>query len=339
MLPVALILDLAFGEPLNWAHPVVWIGTIVSALERRAPSGTIPRLVYGAAMTALTVGGAALVGSAIDRFLSRLPRVLSVPLEAWLLKTMLSARGLLAAGKSLETCLDQGDLDGAREAARALVSRDVSQLDQPLLASAAIESLAENTTDSIVAPLAFYAVGGLPAAFAYRASNTLDAMIGYRGEYEYLGKVAARLDDLLNLAPARLTSLLLLAAGAVGGGDLGTGAAATWRDHDRTASPNAGWPMSTMAGLLGTRLEKPGHYVLGPDLPPPDVPAIDHAAELVKTATLLAVPVVIALGWMGRRLARPWERGHLRRPGYDAKAAKVCTDRNSVMVTCPEARR
>ena len=143
------------------------------------------------------------------------------------------------------------------------------------------------------------------AALAYRAANTLDAMIGYHGEYEHLGKAAARLDDLLNLLPARLTSALLLAAGAVGGGDLGTGVAITRRDHGRTASPNAGWPMSTIAGLLGTRLEKPGHYTLGDELPPPDRPAIDHAVELVKTATVLALPVTLSIGW----LARHWVRG------------------------------
>lgn len=308
-MPLALTVDRVLGEPPAWAHPVVWLGTIMSKLERSSPTGAAPRLTYGAVIAAVTVGGAALAGRAVDRLLSRLPRLLSVLLEAWLLKTMLSARELLAAGKRLEHCLDDHDLDGARVAAQALVSRDVSQLDRSLLTSAAIESLAENTSDSIVAPLLYYAVGGLPAAFAYRAANTLDAMIGYRGEYEYLGKAAARLDDLLNLVPSRLSSLLLLAAGALGGGDLGTGIATTWRDHNRTASPNAGWPMSTMAGLLGTRLEKPGHYVLGTPLPPPDVPAIDHAAELVKTATVLVVPAMIALRWLVRRSDRPCEHG------------------------------
>jgi adenosylcobinamide-phosphate synthase len=282
-------------------------------LERRAPTRAGARLAYGAAMTGLVVVGAALVGAAAARLLSRLPSPLALVLEAWLLKTTLSVRALLEAGADVETCLDRDDLDGARAAVTALVSRDVAALDRTQLTSAAIESLAENTSDSIVAPLVFYALGGLPAAFAYRAANTLDAMIGYRGEYEHLGKAAARLDDLLNLAPARLSSGLLLAAGAVGGGDFGAGLATTWRDHGRTASPNAGWPMSTIAGLLGTRLEKPGHYMLGGDLPPPDLPAIDHAAELVKTATVLAVPAMLGVGWLARRWARPWERAGERR--------------------------
>lgn len=299
-MPLALALDAAFGEPPPRAHPVVWIGTVISALTRFAPAGSTARLAYGAGSTTLVVGGARLAGLAATRFASWLPLPLGLLFEAWLLNTMLSARGLLEAGARVGTCLDRDNLDGAREAARSLVSRDVGCLGPRLLTSAAIESLAENTSDSIVAPLFYYAVGGLPAALAYRAANTLDAMIGYRGEYEHLGKAAARLDDLLNLVPARLTSALLLAAGAVGGGDLGTGLTITRRDHGRTASPNAGWPMSTIAGLLGTRLEKPGHYTLGEELPPPDVPAIDHAAELVKAATALALPLMLGLCWLGR---------------------------------------
>jgi adenosylcobinamide-phosphate synthase len=317
--PLALAVDALLGEPPARTHPVVWIGALISVLERRAPTGARARLAYGAVMAGLVVGGTALAGAAITRLLSCLPASLALLLEACLLKTTLSVRALLAAGADVERCLDRDDLDGARAAATALVSRDVAALDRQQLTSAAVESLAENASDSIVAPLLAYALGGLPAAFAYRAANTLDAMIGYRGEYEQLGTVAARLDDLLNLAPARLTSGLLLAAGAVGGGDFGAGLVTTWRDHNQTASPNAGWPMSTIAGLLGTRLEKPGHYVLGGELPPPDLPAIDHAAELVKTATVLALPVILGLQWLARRVGRrstsSWERGDPRRPG------------------------
>jgi adenosylcobinamide-phosphate synthase len=308
-MPLALALDAAFGEPPDWIHPVVWIGIIISLLVGLAPTGEMTRLAYGAIVTAITVGGAASIGAAVDRLLARLPRLPALLVEAWLLKVMLSARALLAAGTRVDERLDRDDLDGAREAVRALVSRDPAALDRRLLTSAAVESLAENASDSIVAPLFYHAVGGLPAAFAYRAANTLDAMIGYRGEYEHLGKVAARLDDLLNLVPARLTSALLLAAGAVGGGDLGTGLTTTMRDNSRTASPNAGWPMSTMAGLLGVRLEKPGHYELGVGLPPPDLSAIDHAAELVKTTTVLALPVMLGIRWwIGSAAARTGNR-------------------------------
>jgi adenosylcobinamide-phosphate synthase len=149
--------------------------------------------------------------------------------------------------------------------------------------SAAIESLAENLSDSFVAPLFYFVILGVPGALAYRAINTLDAMIGYHGRFEYLGKVAARLDDLVNWLPARLTAYLLALGGALfipeGGPARSTGGRLSvvfpqegagmraWqiarRDHAQTESPNAGWPMAAMAGALGVRLEKVGHYVLG----------------------------------------------------------------------------
>jgi adenosylcobinamide-phosphate synthase len=281
----------------------MWMGAAISMMERSAPAAPVPSLVYGAAGTAAIVGGTALAGAIGSRLLARLPSPLGLLLESWLLKTTLSARSLIEAGLAVEAHLGDGELDSARDAVTALVSRETAELDGPLLTSAAIESLAENTSDSIVAPLLYYAIGGLPAALGYRAANTLDAMIGYRGQYEYLGKAAARLDDALNLLPSRLSSLVLLVAGAIGGGDVPTGLSVTLRDHNRTASPNAGWPMSTMAGLLGTRLEKPGHYQLGCDLPPPDLPAIDHAAQLVKIATGVIGVSLPVVAWLARRFA------------------------------------
>ena len=146
---------------------------------------------------------------------------------------------------------------------RGLVSRDATELSEPLVAAAAIESVAENTTDSFIAPWLAFALIGLPGAFAYRAVNTLDSMIGYRGEYEYLGKASARLDDLLNLIPARISAGLLLLAGAVSGSRVGQGWQTALREHRLTASPNAGWTIAAMAGLLSVSLEKPGNYLIG----------------------------------------------------------------------------
>jgi len=202
VVPLALVLDCVLGEPPAIVHPVVWIGRGISMLERRAPSQPTAAFTYGAVVTGVVTGSAALLGLGIAKLAARLPFPLGLLLESWALKTTLSVRALIEAGKQVEAALDADDLETAREAATALVSRDVSHLRTPLLASAAIESLAENTADSIVAPLVYYAVGGLPAALAYRAANTLDAMIGYHGQYEYFGKFAARLDDVLNLIPA-----------------------------------------------------------------------------------------------------------------------------------------
>jgi adenosylcobinamide-phosphate synthase len=188
----------------------------------------------------------------------------------------------------------QRELEAARpDAARldlaALVSRNTSRLDTPLLAAAAIESLAENASDSFVAPLLYYQLFGLPGAFAYRALNTMDAMLGYHGRYEFLGKVPARLDDAANLIPARLTALLLVIATRLTGADARSAWDRLRRDHARTSSPNAGYPMSTMAGALGVRLEKVGHYRLNESGRAPEPRDIHRAARIVSCALALAL--------------------------------------------------
>src|SRR5262249_31646910 len=150
-----------------------------------------------------------------------------------------------------------------------------------------IESVAENLSDSLVAPLFYYLIGGLPGALAYRAANTLDAMIGYHGEYEALGKTAARLDDLLNLIPARLSGLLITTAASLGLGDGWSALMTIWRDRARTESPNAGWPMSAAAGALRVRLEKVDHYVLGGEYPDPSPEDVRRAVRLCGGAAAL----------------------------------------------------
>lgn len=284
----ALALD-SRGEPNQRVHPVVWIGRLISWLERRSPTAPRDQLVHGLVVAALPAISAAAVGAAVGR-LRRPWRWLAV---MWLLKTTFALRGLLEAGLAVQRRLAAGDLDGAHQELRSLVSRDVTPLDRPHTASAAVESLAENLCDSYVAPLFWYAIGGLPAALAYRAVNTADAMVGYRGRYEYLGKASARLDDALNYLPARITGLALVCAAPLVGLN-GAGALRTMRrDRARTASPNAGWPMSATAGALGVWLEKPGHYRLGDgrDPGPLDVAAARHLT-LVAAGLCTAVAAV-----------------------------------------------
>ncbi|MGH2588747.1 MAG: CobD/CbiB family cobalamin biosynthesis protein, partial [Dehalococcoidia bacterium] len=159
-------------------------------------------------------------------------------------------------------------------------------LSPDLIAAAAIESLAENVTDSALAPWLAYALFGLPGAAAYRALNTLDSMIGYRNHYEYLGKAAARADDVANLVPARLGALLITLAAPAGHGSPRRALATAWRHHRRTASPNAGWTMAAMAGALGLTLEKTDAYRLGDGRPP--VPTDIRRAQRVTAAALAA---------------------------------------------------
>ena len=165
--------------------------------------------------------------------------------------------------------------------------------------------MAENASDSAVAPWLAYLVAGLAGAYAYRAANTLDALVGYRGRYEHLGKAAARLDDLLNLVPARLTAAAIVLAAPAG--SRGRALATLRRDRRRTASPNAGWPMSAMAGALGVQLEKVGHYRLGEPqraVEAADIAAAGRIVGRALAASLLALAAArLATGCWGRRNA------------------------------------
>lgn len=181
------------------------------------------------------------------------------------------------------------------------MSRPTEELDGGHVASATIESVAENLTDSLVAPALWFLVGGLAGAAVYRVINTADAMFGYRvGPLEYFGKVAARLDDLLNLIPARLAGLSVVAAAALAGESASGAFAGLRRDHCQTASPNAGWTMSAMAGALGVLLEKPGAYRLGAGNLP-DFRDIERSLRVLGAAVVVSL-VVLILGHLGRRI-------------------------------------
>jgi adenosylcobinamide-phosphate synthase len=282
----ALALDVVAGEPPNAIHPVVLMGRLYTALRRRAPSRPAAAFAYGCLMAAagpILFGGGAWL---IARALAPLP-LLAIVVEIFLLKCALSVRMLGAAASTVARALAMGDVSAARFGLRSLVSRDTALLDEPLIAAAAVESVAENASDSLVAPVLFFVVGGVPGAIAYRACNTLDSMIGYHGETEWLGKAAARLDDAANLVPARLTAALFVVASALGGASAKGALRIWWRDAARTESPNAGRPMAAMAGALGVQLEKVGCYRLGDAERVVDAGAIDRAVVLLWIACAL----------------------------------------------------
>ena len=274
---------------------MAWIGGALGAGRRRLAQGSPSRLlVSGALLTLAVTALAAGVGWMVGEISARLG-ALGLLLEALGLKSMLSLRGLAEAARAVSRDLDRSDLTAARATVgRHLVSRPTAGLDESHVASATIESVAENLTDALVAPLLFYLALGLPGVVAYRVVNTADAMIGYReGALEHFGKVAARLDDLLNLIPARLAAAALVAAAAVTGADARRAFDVMWRDHSRTASPNAGWTMAAMAGALGIVLEKPGHYRLGEGRLPGagDIPL---SVRVMTVAALLTAIVTLA---------------------------------------------
>jgi adenosylcobinamide-phosphate synthase len=274
---VALLADAAFGEPPTAVHPTVWLGHGISAGRRRLGH----RGLAGGAIVAL--GAAALaggVGMAVDVLLRERPVARGIAL-----KPALALRALLEAGAVVERALTRGDLLAARRSlSEHLVSRDTTALSACDVAGAAISSLAENLNDSVVAPLLAFRLGGLGGAYAYRAINTADAMLGYRTpELEWFGKTAARADDVVNWIPARLTAVLIALVG--GGWEVARA------DARRTPSPNGGWPMAAMAGALGVVLRKPGVYTLNAAGREPRATDIARARHIVTGAATLALAV------------------------------------------------
>jgi len=292
---LALALDWLLGDPPNRFHPVAWMGRAIGVAERFAPRSGRAGPLYGGLLIA--AGGATLVarlGAYLERSSSRFPPPARLFIEAGLLKSTFSLRGLTDAAGEVYAALAAGDLPEARRRLRwHLVSRATDDLGKSQVAAAAIESVAENTSDGVIAPLLYYAIGGLPAALAFRFLNTADSMLGYRDDrYEWLGKIPARLDDVANFLPSRLTAGLLVLAAALGGGNARRAWHILRRDGTRTESPNAGRPMAAMAGALGVALEKAGHYQLGVGLPQPAPADIARAVTLMRWATIIAVSLL-----------------------------------------------
>ena len=285
---LALVTDLTFGEFPRPMHPVVWMGKVISVELRLTPnSGRRRQLAYGIVMVILTVAFFAAATYFLLSYLRGVNTIAYVLVAAFLLKSTFSVRELRRAALRIKAFLEDKNMARARLESRVLVSRDTSQLDEPHLVSATLESIAENTSDSLVAPLFYFLILGVPGAIAYRVVNTFDAMIGYHGEYEHLGRFAARLDDGLNFIPARLSGLLLVVAARFSHNDWRNAWQVMIRDHKRTESPNAGWPMSALSGALRTRLEKVGHYTLGDANHSLSTALIPPGIRLVEISTIL----------------------------------------------------
>jgi adenosylcobinamide-phosphate synthase len=249
----ALALEACVGYPqalyTRIAHPVVWIGKLIEALERRwndSARSEGARKGLGVVTLILVAGSAAAVGYVIQTSAQQLP--FGIVIVVLVATVGLAQRSLYAHVRDVVRPLAHDDLPAARDAVSKVVGRDTRQLSSSGVAAAAIESLAESFNDGIVAPAFWLAIGGLPGLFAYKALNTADSLIGHREpRWRSFGWAAARADDLANLIPARFAGLLIVLAG---GGGLRT----MWRDAPRHASPNAGWPEAAMAGALGVEL-------------------------------------------------------------------------------------
>ncbi|WP_333894162.1 cobalamin biosynthesis protein [Mycolicibacterium gadium] len=301
--------DLLFGDPRR-GHPVALFGRGASAFERLSYADT---RAAGAVHTAALLGALGAAGVLIERVAGRVGAPAAMAAATFV---ALGGTSLTRAGNQMAAHLAAGDVDAARALLPSLCGRDPSVLDADGLARAALESVAENTSDAQVAPILWGAVGGVPAILVYRGANTLDAMIGHRTpRYSRFGWAAAYFDDAANFAAARVTAVMVMVcAPVVGGSPLGAWQA--WRrDAARHPSPNAGVVEAAFAGALGVRLGGPTQYAheleirptLG-DGPPPRIADLSRAVRLsraVQIATALLAVLLSGAGHSGRRASPP----------------------------------
>jgi adenosylcobinamide-phosphate synthase len=264
---LAMLIDLAAGYPQRLldviGHPVTWMGALIRTLDRSLNQDSAPpdrRRIAGivAVLCLLVIVGA--VAFVIGRELTRLP--FGILAAAILASTLIAQKSLHRHVADVAIALESADIDAARTAVSRIVGRDTATLDEAAVARAAIESLAENFSDAVVAPVFWLFIAALPGVALYKAINTADSMIGHlTPRYQAFGWAAARLDDLVNLPASRLSALLLVAAAALRSGASASEAWRTvWRDASHHRSPNAGYPEAAMAGALGLSLAGPRVY-------------------------------------------------------------------------------
>lgn len=260
----AFLLDLILGDPQNWPHPIRWIGNSISWVQkqiRRSFKSERALYIGGALLWLVIVPGTWLVTWAVISGVSTINIWLGRFVELWLAYTILAGRCLSDAAMDVYRALDSGSIEDSRRQLSYIVGRDTSQLNETQITRGVVETVAENTVDGVIAPLLYLFIGGVPLAMAYKAVNTLDSMVGYKNEkYKAIGCVSARIDDLANLIPARLSWLFLSAAACLLGLNTFNALRIGWRDRYQHKSPNCGWSEATVAGALGIRLGGPNSY-------------------------------------------------------------------------------
>lgn len=302
------VIDLLLGDPAWMPHPVVFMGRCISALEKslrrifpKTPKGELAGGVILAAVlplgtlvfTGLCVWGLGLVHPALGFALQ--------VLWCW---QALAAKGLRQESENVRRALDTGTLDDARKAVSRIVGRDTAALSREGVIRAAVETVAENFSDGVVAPMFWMLIGGAPLALAYKAVNTMDSMVGYKNDrYLYFGQAAAKLDDAANWLPSRLAALLLVAAAPLTGQNAGRAFAIWRRDRRKHASPNSAQTESAMAGALGVQLAGPASYFgkvhqkpwIGDDTRPIEPEDITRAGRMLYAGSALALVLFCAV--------------------------------------------
>ncbi|HEX8428683.1 adenosylcobinamide-phosphate synthase CbiB [Hymenobacter sp.] len=310
-LTAGYLLDLLLADPENWPHPVRTYGKLIAVGEQQLNHGSY-RFVKGAMLAGGLVGGTFFLFTLLDKAWEKAPPALGIAINSAWVFYGLANTGLVREGQAVFDVLERDGLEAGRHQLARIVGRDTAQLDAQQIRTAVLESLAENLSDGVVAPLFYYALAGVPGLMAYKMVNTLDSMVGYRNpRYELFGKFAARLDDVVNLVPARLTAGLLAALGWSKQG---------WRfileyGHQHK-SPNAGYPEAALAGVLDCRFGGPNYYH-GQLVPKPYIghnprqlayDEISRVARLNHSVCAVVVAGILGLFW--------WQLGRSKAGAY-----------------------
>jgi adenosylcobinamide-phosphate synthase len=298
-------IDWLFGDPPNKYHPVAWLGHLIGFFVPRLKGSTEKAngIIFVISFVIIVALAVHLLVFA-TRYLAGVIELIVV--SAIILKITIAMKGMERHANAIMNCLEAGDLAGTRQNLSMIVRRKTDDLDEQHILSATIECISESTVDGITGPIFYYSFFGPAGAFAYRVINTLDSMVGYKDDYfKDIGWMSARLDAVANYIPARITALLMVVSAKMLGADWKNSFNILQRDHDKTFSLNAGYPMATMAGALRVRLEKMGHYTLGDEQEPVTLEKCKEAISIMKLTTLLfcivvSVPVMSILflaGW------------------------------------------
>lgn len=307
----ALLLDLLLGDPQGFPHPVRWIGWLIAHLDKILNRRQSPRvkLLLGAVMTFIVVSLTFFAARGVIWSATFIHSWVGKAAAVILAYTVLATKSLHQESNKVLKALRENDLEKARRELSYLVSRDTANLDEKEIVRGTLETIAENISDGVIAPLFYLFIGGVPMAMAYKAINTLDSMVGYRNEqYLYFGRAAARLDDVVNYIPARLTAVLIALASIPLGLKPMEALKSALRDGRKHNSPNAGYPEAAAAGALSIQLGGTNYYFNQAVVKPiigtgTEVLSRNHIFKMIRllyATALMAVIFFAFIQWLGR---------------------------------------
>jgi len=307
----AILIDFSLGDPKNKFHPTSWMGSLIAKLTPILKNSSIIFEKIGGIFVILITSSIVVfllisLHLGIDSIkLDYLAAIVSIFIGSFLLKTTIAIKGMEKHALEVMNSLEKNDIESARDKLSMIVKRKTSNLDKNHIYSGIVESISENTVDGITGPLFYFGFFGLPGAFLYRLINTADSMLGYKTEiFQHIGWFSANSDKILNYLPSRITAIIMILSAMVLGNNWKNSFKIMMRDGNKTLSPNAGYPMSAIAGALETKFEKIGHYSLGDGDVSFNKEHVYSAILLMKVTSILfcaivIIPIILLLSFLG----------------------------------------